>query len=83
MFDDLISSLSLVAKKCNSVITVVVKGFFCNFQGRIDEIYGREASGKTTLGPSYHQGSSKSLRCILILSSHKLFDWKCLRYYWD
>ena len=70
MFDDLISSLSLVAKKCNSVIIAVVKGFFCYFQGRIDEIYGQEASRKTTLGPSYHQGSSKSpLRCILILSS--------------
>ena len=60
MFDDLISSLSLVVKKCNSVITAVVKGFFCYFQDRIDEIYGREASRKTTLGPSYHQGSSKS-----------------------
>ena len=69
MFDDLISSFSLVEEKCDSVNIGVVKGFFFNFQGRIDEIYGREASRKTTVGPSYHQGSSKSLRCILILSS--------------
>lgn len=40
MFDDLISSFSLVEKKCDCVNTAVVKGFFCNFQGRIDEIYG-------------------------------------------
>ena len=48
MFDDLISSLGLVAKKCG-VITAVVKGFLHTLQGRINEICGQEASGKTNV----------------------------------
>jgi RecA/RadA recombinase len=41
----LISSFSLASKKWNSVII----GLICTLQGRIVEIYGKEASGKTTL----------------------------------
>ena len=48
MFDDLISSLGLVAKKCG-IITAVAKGFLCTLQGRINEICGQEASGNTNL----------------------------------
>ena len=45
----LISSLRLATKKSNSVIAAVVSDFLCPLQGRMVEIYGREASGKTTL----------------------------------
>jgi len=54
----LISSFSLASKKWNSVIIALI----CTLQGRIVEIYGKEASGKTTL--ALHQGSSKAWRCI-------------------
>ena len=45
----LISSLSLATKKWSRVIAAVVTDFLCTLQGRMVEIYAREASGKTTL----------------------------------
>ena len=38
-----------ITKKWSSVIAAVVSDFLCTLQGRMVEIYAREASGKTTL----------------------------------
>jgi hypothetical protein len=63
----LISSFSLASKKWNSVIIALI----CTLQGRIVEIYGKEASGKTTL--ALHKSLEVHMICSLIPC-----DCKCL-----
>jgi RecA/RadA recombinase len=68
----LISSLSLASKKGNSVMTALI----CTLQGRIVEIYGQEASGKTTLALHVIKEAQK-LGGAYDFFSLIPCDWKC------